>query len=48
MLESKATPILVMNPRCDTQLARVAHRLMRKEPDQRYQTAEEVAEALSE
>jgi hypothetical protein len=27
---------------------RVAHRLIRKEPDDRFQTAEEVYEALSE
>ncbi len=48
VLESKATPINKLNPGVDTQLARVAQRLMRKEPDERYQTAEEVSEAISE
>lgn len=48
VLETEAPPILWLNPRADPQLARVATRLMRKEPDERYQTAEEVYEALSE
>ncbi|MFL5318448.1 MAG: serine/threonine-protein kinase, partial [Myxococcaceae bacterium] len=48
VLETEPTPVSAINPRIDLQLVRVAHRLIRKEPDQRYQTAEEVYEALSE
>ncbi len=48
VLETEAVPLSVMNPRSDVQLSRIAHRLMRKEPDDRFQTAEEVYEALSE
>ncbi|MBF5044955.1 serine/threonine protein kinase [Aggregicoccus sp. 17bor-14] len=48
VLETEPVPLLALNLRGDVQLARVAHRLMRKEPDDRYQTAEEVLEALSE
>ena len=40
--------LLAINQKGDPQLARVAHRLIRKEPDDRFQTAEEVYEALSE
>lgn len=48
VLETDPTPLLTLNRRTDPQLARVAHRLMRKEPGDRYQTAEEVFEALAE
>jgi serine/threonine protein kinase len=48
VLETEAPPLLSLNPKADAQIARIAHRLIRKEPDQRYQTAEEVYEALSE
>jgi eukaryotic-like serine/threonine-protein kinase len=48
VLETEAAPLLAINLKGDLQLARVAHRLMRKEPEARYQTAEEVLEALSE
>jgi eukaryotic-like serine/threonine-protein kinase len=48
VLETEASPISAINGRSDNALARVAHRLIRKEPDDRYQTAEEVYEALSE
>ncbi len=48
VLETEAVPLSVMNPRSDVQLSRIAQRLMRKEPDDRFQTAEEVYEALSE
>lgn len=48
VLETEAAPLLALNPGGDPQLARVAHRLIRKEPDDRFQTAEEVLEALSE
>ncbi|MCY1076453.1 serine/threonine-protein kinase [Archangium lansingense] len=48
VLETEPPPVLAINQRGDPQLARVAHRLIRKEPDDRFQTAEEVYEALSE
>lgn len=48
VLETDAAPILSVNTRGDRAMARVAHRLIRKEPDDRYQTAEEVYEALIE
>ncbi|QRO02543.1 serine/threonine protein kinase [Archangium violaceum] len=48
VLETEPPPLLALNQRGDAQLARVAHRLIRKEPDDRFQTAEEVYEALSE
>ncbi len=48
VLETEAPSIFSVNPRADPTLARVAHRLIRKEPSDRYQTAEEVYEALSE
>ena len=48
VLETEPVPLLAINLKGDLQLARVAHRLMRKEPEARYQTAEEVLEALSE
>lgn len=48
VLETEATPISALNSRSDRVLSRVAHRLIRKEPDDRFQTAEEVYEALIE
>jgi serine/threonine protein kinase len=48
VLETEASPIQQLNSRGDRVLSRVAHRLIRKEPDDRYQTAEEVYEALIE
>jgi eukaryotic-like serine/threonine-protein kinase len=48
VLETDAAPLLSINPGADAILARIAHRLLRKEPAERFQTAEEVAEALSE
>jgi eukaryotic-like serine/threonine-protein kinase len=48
VLETEPVPLLAINLKGDLQLARVAHRLMRKEPEARFQTAEEVLEALSE
>jgi eukaryotic-like serine/threonine-protein kinase len=48
VLETEPVPVMNLNTRADLQLARVAHRLLRKEPEQRYQTAEEVYEALVE
>ena len=48
VLETDAPSILSVNARSDRAMARVAHRLIRKEPDDRMQTAEEVYEALVE
>lgn len=48
VLETEPPPVLAINQKGDPHLARVAHRLIRKEPDDRFQTAEEVYEALSE
>ena len=48
VLETEATAISSLNSRSDRVLSRVAHRLIRKEPDDRFQTAEEVYEALIE
>ncbi|MCP3097728.1 serine/threonine protein kinase [Myxococcus sp. K15C18031901] len=48
VLETEPPPVLALNLHGDPQFARVAHRLIRKEPDDRFQTAEEVYEALSE
>jgi serine/threonine protein kinase len=48
VLETEPPPLLAINAKGDPQMARVVHRLIRKEPDDRFQTAEEVYEALSE
>lgn len=48
VLEVEPTPIAHLNPGSDRVLSRVAHRLIRKEPDDRFQTSEEVYEALIE
>jgi serine/threonine protein kinase len=48
VLEQDAVPLILANPDVDEQLARVAHRLMNKDSSERYQTAEEVYEVLSE
>ncbi len=48
VLETDSPALSSLNSKTDRQLARIAHRLIRKEPDDRYQTAEEVYEALSE
>jgi eukaryotic-like serine/threonine-protein kinase len=47
VLETDPIPVQTVNPAADQVLARVAMRLIRKEPDERFQTAEEVAEALN-
>jgi len=46
VLESEAPPLQSLNPGIDRGLALIAHRLLRKNPEDRFQTAEEVAEAL--
>jgi serine/threonine protein kinase len=48
ILELDPIPLLSVNPKGDQQLARISHKLMRKEPAERYQTAEELLDALSE
>ncbi|MGQ0505550.1 MAG: serine/threonine-protein kinase [Myxococcaceae bacterium] len=48
VLETEPPPLDALNAQTDRQLSRIAHRLIRKEADDRYQTAEEVYEALSE
>lgn len=48
VLETDPRQLLSINLKTDPQLSRIAHRLIKKEPDDRYQTAEEVYEALSE
>jgi serine/threonine protein kinase len=48
VLETDAASVTSINPGADAALARIAHRLLRKEPAERFQTAEEVGEAFSE
>lgn len=48
VLETEAPSIQSVNSKSDRALSRVAHRLIRKEPRDRFQTAEEVYEALIE
>ncbi|HYX91217.1 MAG TPA: serine/threonine-protein kinase [Myxococcaceae bacterium] len=48
VLETEAAPLPELNPEVPRQLARIAHRLMRKEPEDRYRTAEDVFQALAE
>ena len=48
VLELDAPPVSSINPGADPYLSRIAHRLILKDPDERYQTAEEVLEALTE
>ncbi|MBE2250386.1 MAG: serine/threonine protein kinase [Myxococcus sp.] len=46
VLETEPAPLNALNPKVDRTLARVAMKLIRKEPGDRFQTAEEVYEAL--
>lgn len=48
VIEHDIVPLQSLNREVDPTLARVAHRLLRKEPEQRFQIAEEVGEALLE
>ncbi len=48
VLETEPLSLFALNPHVEPQLARVAHRLIRKEPEDRLSTAEEVYEALAE
>ncbi len=47
VLETEPLPIALINSDADRTIARVAQRLMRKEPSERFHTAEEVYEALT-
>jgi len=46
LLETEPTPLLALNPAVDHGLAHLAHLLLRKDPADRLQTAEEVREEL--
>ncbi len=46
VLDTEPRPLLSLNRGVDPGLAIIVHRLLRKDPEERYQTAEEVAEAL--
>lgn len=46
VLNTEAPPVSALNPLADEQLARIAQRLIRKEPSERFQTAEEVFQVL--
>ena len=46
VLETEPPSLLALNPGVDPGLAIIVHRVLRKDPEDRYQTAEEVAEAL--
>ena len=48
VLETEAPLVMALNPGSDPVLARIAQRLIRKEPGERFQTSEEVHEAFSE
>jgi serine/threonine protein kinase len=48
VLETEALPLSMVNPRADRVLSRIAHKLIRKEPHDRFQTSEEVYESLIE
>jgi serine/threonine protein kinase len=48
VLESEPPPLGSINPGVDYTLALVAHRLLKKDPEERYQTAEEIYDALME
>jgi serine/threonine protein kinase len=48
VLSTEALQAQTLNPEADEQLVRIAHRLLRKEASERYQTAEEVFQVLME
>jgi len=48
VLETEPAPLASLNPKVETMLSRIAMRLIRKEPGERFQTAEEVYDALNE
>ncbi|HEY0840913.1 MAG TPA: serine/threonine-protein kinase [Vulgatibacter sp.] len=46
ILEGEPPSLYTYNPHADEELARIAHKLLRKDPDDRFQTAEEIFERL--
>lgn len=46
LLDRDPVSLYAVNPHVDDELARLAHRLLRKDPDDRYQTAEEIVDLL--
>lgn len=46
VLDTEPPSLFVVNPHVDEDLARIAHRLLQKDPDERFQTAEEIVELL--
>ena len=48
VLETEPPALKFLNPQVDGAMARIAHKLLRKNADERCQTAEEVYEALNE
>ncbi|MHB1845213.1 MAG: serine/threonine-protein kinase [Deltaproteobacteria bacterium] len=48
VMETEPPPLGAVNPGVDYTLALVVHRLLRKDPEDRYQTAEETFDALME
>jgi serine/threonine protein kinase len=48
VLDTEAPPLSHLNPGVDPILAAISHRLLRKNPEDRFQTAEEVLEALTD
>lgn len=46
LLDREPVSLFAINPHVDEDLARLAHRLLRKDPDERYQTAEEIVDLL--
>lgn len=46
LLDRDPISLFAVNPHVDDELARLAHKLLRKDPDDRYQTAEEIVDLL--
>src|SRR5437899_3184137 len=48
IISDDAEPVLTLNPEVPVRLAAVIHRMLRKDPEQRYATMEEVGHDLTE
>lgn len=46
ILDGEPPSLFTHNPHADEELARIAHKLLRKDPDDRFQTAEEIFDRL--
>jgi len=46
ILDGEPPSLFTHNPHADEELARIAHKLLRKDPDERFQTAEEIFDRL--